>query len=414
MEVRPAPHGTGALEHPVPEREDRRLHLNRFVTGMGQLDNPLGGGLVAGSVVLIGGDPGVGKSTLGIAASGAFARAGRTVLYVTGEESLQQVRMRAERTGVDPEGILLMAETEWEAIARATRATGAHVLVVDSAQTVHVQGVDGIPGSVPQVREVAHRARLLATDTHAAVVLLGHSSRSSELAGPVVLEHFVDTVLDFTANAQTSLRTLRTVKNRFGEAGEFGLFEMSHGGLVEIPDPSARLLVARKGYATGTSVAATVEGSRPLLVEVQALVGRPTLGETPVRHFVGVDETRIRMLAAILDNNGNLGLHDRSLYVNTSGGYTLVERGADVAVAAAFASSLLKMPVREDTAMFGEIGLVGQVRPVRHPERRYEECVAQGFTRVIAPQDQAGAPAPDGLEVIGVSSVRDVLAELFD
>lgn len=387
--------------------------LNRFVTGMSQLDNPLGGGLVAGSVVLCGGDPGVGKSTLAIAACGVFAQEGRPVLYVTGEESLQQVRMRAERTGVDPETLYLLAETDWTRIEAATRETGAKVLVVDSAQTVHVPGVQGIPGSAPQVREVAHRARLLATETHAAIFLLGHSSRSNELAGPRVLEHFVDTVLDFEANAQTSLRTLRTVKNRFGESGEFGLFEMSAGGLVEVTDPSARLLVARKGYATGTSVAAIVEGTRPLLVEVQALVGRPVVDEAPVRHFIGVDEVRVRMLSAILDNNG-IGVHDRSLYLNTSGAYRLTESGADVAIAAAFASSLLKTPVRHDTAMFGEIGLVGQVRPVRHPERRFEEAAAQGFTRVIAPEEQADAPAPEGLNVIAVANVRDVLAELFE
>lgn len=386
--------------------------LNRYVTGMTQLDNPLGGGLVAGSVVLIGGDPGVGKSTLGIAACGVFAGEGRTVLYVTGEESLQQVRMRAERTGVDPENLLLMAETDWDVIADATRESGADVLMVDSAQTVHVKTVDGIPGSVPQVREVAHRCRQLATQTHAAIVLLGHSSRSNELAGPRVLEHFVDTVLDFETNENTALRTLRTAKNRFGEAGEFGLFEMAFGGLSEVTDPSARLLAARKSYATGCSVSATVEGTRPLLVEVQALVGRPTQ-EIPVRHFVGVDETRVRMLAAILDNNG-LNLHDRGLYLNTSGGYRLTEKGSDVAIAAAFASSLLKTAVRPDTAMFGEIGLVGQIRPAPHPERRYEEAAAQGFTRVIAPEDQAELPAPDGLKVIPVANVRDVLAELFE
>lgn len=386
--------------------------LNRFVTGMTQLDNPLGGGLVAGSVVLIGGDPGVGKSTLAIAAGGVFAKDGRAVLYVTGEESLQQVRMRADRTGVDPESLMLLAETDWDAIERATRETGARVLVIDSVQTVHVDGVDGIPGSVPQVREVAHRARLLATATHAAIVLVGHSSRSSELAGPRVLEHFVDTVLDFQSNARTALRTLRTEKNRFGEAGEFGLFEMSLGGLVEVTDPSARLLVARNPHAAGTSVAATVEGTRPLLVEVQALVGRPT-GEAPVRHFVGVDDVRVRMLAAILDNNG-LQVHDRGLYLNTSGGYRLTETGVDMAIAAAFASSLLKQHVRADTAMFGEVGLVGQIRPVRHPERRFAEARAQGFTRILAPQEQVGAAAPEGLAVIGVSNVRDVLAELFD
>jgi DNA repair protein RadA/Sms len=386
--------------------------MNRFETGMAQLDHPLGGGLVSGSVVLIGGDPGVGKSTLGIAACGAFARDGRTVLYTTGEESLQQVRMRAERTGVNPETLLLQSSTNWDEIEAAVRETGAHVLVVDSAQTCFVPGVEGIPGSVPQVREVAHRARILATQTHVAVVLIGHSSRSTELAGPRVLEHFVDTVLDFEGDERSSLRTLRTMKNRFGEAGEFGLFEMSFGGLTEVPDPSKRLLVARNAYASGTAVAATVEGSRPLLVEVQALVGRPT-EDVPVRHFVGVNDVRVRMLSAILDNNG-LNLNKRSLYVNTASSYRLLEPGADVAIAAAFASSSLKLPVRADTTMYGEVGLVGQIRPARHPGRRFEEALRQGFTRILTPQDQADTPAPEGIAVVGVSNVRDVLAELFD
>ena len=386
--------------------------MNRMSTGTPALDNPLGGGLVAGGVVLISGDPGVGKSTLAIAACGHFATSGRTVLYVTGEESLQQVRMRADRTGVDPETLLLMSATDWEEIEAASRETQAAVLVVDSAQTVRVPGVDDIPGSVPQVREVAHRARMLGTETHVAVVLVGHSSRSSELAGPKVLEHFVDTVLDFEGDGRSSLRTLRTVKNRFGEAGEFGLFEMSRGGLTEVPDPSARLLVARNAYANGTAVSATVEGTRPLLVEVQALVGRPT-EDIPVRHFVGVDGVRVRMLAAILDNN-SLDLHNRSLYINTAAAYRLLEPGADVAIAAAFASSLLKLPVRADTTMFGEVGLVGQIRPVQHPQKRFEEAARNGFKRIIAPQDQVEGPAPDGLEVVGVASMRDVMAELFE
>jgi DNA repair protein RadA/Sms len=384
--------------------------LNRVATGLSQLDHPLGGGLVSGSVVLMGGDPGVGKSTLALTACAAFAQEGRKVLYVTGEESLQQIRMRADRLGVKRDSLLLLATTDWDHIAAETSNSGAYVLVIDSAQTCRVPGLDSIPGSVEQVREVAHRARMLATETHVAVVLIGHSSRSTELAGPLVLEHFVDTVLDFEHDGRSSLRTLRTVKNRFGESGELGLFEMTARGLIEVLDPSKRLLVARNARANGTAVVATVEGTRPVLVEIQALVGRPS-AEAPPRHFVGVDGVRTTMLAAILENSG-LQVYNRGLYVNTGAGYRLREPGADVGITAAFASSLLKQPVREDTCVFGEVGLVGQIRPVRHPERRFEEARRQGFGRVICPQENLG-DASDGIEAVGVATVRDVLAEIF-
>jgi len=385
--------------------------MNRFETGLSQLDHPLGGGLVSGSVVLMGGDPGVGKSTLALTACAAFASGNRKVLYVTGEESLQQIRMRADRVGVDRDSLMLLASTDWDHIESETRSSGAYVLVIDSAQTVRVPGIQSIPGSVEQVREVAHRARQLATATHVAVVLIGHSSRSTELAGPLVLEHFVDTVLDFEHDGRTSLRTLRTVKNRFGESGELGLFEMTARGLIEILDPSKRLLVARNARANGTAVVATVEGTRPVLVEVQALVGRPS-AEAPPRHFIGVDPVRTTMLAAILENSG-LQVYNRGLYVNTGAGYRLIEPGADLGVTAAFASSLLKQPVREDTCVFGEVGLVGQIRPVRHPDRRFIEAKAQGFTRVICPQENVQDGVPEGIDAVGVATVRDVLAEIF-
>ena len=384
--------------------------MNRIESGLSQLDHPLGGGLVSGSVVLMGGDPGVGKSTLAITACGAFATESRCVLYVTGEESLQQIRMRADRLGIQPESLRLLASTDWDHIEAETRDSGAYVVVIDSAQTCRVPGIESIPGSVEQVREVAHRARLLATETHVAVVLIGHSSRSTELAGPVVLEHFVDTVLDFEHDGRSSLRTLRTVKNRFGESGELGLFEMTGGGLVEVLDPSKRLLIARNAKANGTSVVATVEGTRPVLVEIQALGGRPS-AEAPPRHFVGVDPVRTTMLAAILENSG-LQVYNRGLYVNTGAGYRLREPGTDVGITAAFASSLLKQPVREHTCVFGEVGLVGQIRPVRHPEQRFAEALRQGFKRVICPEENLG-DAVDGIEAVGVGTVRDVLAELF-
>ena len=283
-------------------------------------------------------------------------------------------------------------------------------MVIDSVQTVHVSHVDSIPGSVTQIREVAHKAMTFAKSSNTAVVLVGHVTKSGTLAGPKILEHFVDTVVYFEGDSSSGLRVLRTVKNRFGPAGELGMFEMVSEGLREVPDASARLLQERVGDAPGTSVVCTLEGSRPLLAEIQALVGRPTPA-TPGRTVVGVDRNRVLMLAAVLGKAG-LQLHERDLFVNAAGGVRVTEPAADLGIAAAIASSLADSPVRSDTALFGEIGLVGEIRAVPHPQWRLREAQRHGFKRVIAPHS-AVREAPDGLQVIGVRSLRDVLAALF-
>lgn len=381
----------------------------RLRTGLGELDTPLGGGLVAGSLVLLGGDPGVGKSTILLMACERLARRG-PVLYVTGEESLQQVRMRADRLGVTADRLLLLSATDFTEVERVVGEMSPIVVVVDSVQTVWVPELQSIPGSVSQIREVAHRAMLLAKGGRTAVFLVGHVTKSGELAGPKVLEHFVDTVLYFEGDGRSSLRILRSVKNRFGATGELGLFEMAGDGLREVPDASARLLEERLPDTAGTVVVAAIEGTRPLLAEVQALVGRPGM-QMPARTTVGVDRARVSMLAAVLGKVG-LHLHDRDLFVNAAGGLRLIEPAADLAVVAAIVSSLQDRPVPEDVLCFGEVGLVGEVRNVTQPGVRLREAARQGFRRVVAPA-HACADAPAGVEVVGVRSVRDALSALF-
>ena len=378
----------------------------RVRTGLGELDRPLGGGLVAGSLTLIGGDPGVGKSTLLLMACNRLAAKGPPVLYASGEESAQQIRLRATRLGVDAENIFLLASTNWSHIEEACRELKPSVLIIDSVQTVSVPELTSLPGSVSQVRDVAHRAMTLAKGSTTAVMLVGHVTKSGDLAGPKVLEHFVDTVLYFEGDGRSSLRVLRSVKNRFGPAGELGFFEMVESGLKEVPDASKRLLAERRADAPGTAVIASHEGSRAMLAEVQALVG-PSGPHTPARMCVGVERGRVQMLAAVLQKAG-VPLQDRDLYVNAAGGIRLHEPAADLGMMAAIASSMLDRQVPEDTVWIGEIGLVGEIRAVPHPGLRLREAVRHGFRRVVGP-GRMQSDVPPGLEFVPVSTVREAL-----
>ena len=382
----------------------------RVRTGMEELDRVLGGGLVAGSLVLLGGDPGVGKSTLLLMAMGRFARRGAPVLYASGEESVRQVQLRGQRLGVTEGSLLVLSTTSWDLVEDAVREHKPQVLVVDSVQTMMAGDASGVPGSPSQVREVAHRAMVLAKSTGTAILLVGHVTKSGELAGPKVLEHFVDTVLYFEGDGRSSLRVLRSVKNRFGAAGELGMFEMNDKGLVEVPDASARLLSERLEGAAGTGVVAAMEGPRPLLAEVQALVGQP-VPMTPARTCVGVDRNRVLMLTAVLGKAG-IQLHNRDVFVNAAGGVRLLETATDLAVVAALASSVADSPVRQDTVVFGEVGLVGEVRGVPHPQVRLREAARHGFTRALVPPS-VGDEAPRGLQIVPIRSVRDLLEQLF-
>lgn len=409
--VREAPglshHARPVRLHEVPAHTGGEV---RLASGIGELDTVLGGGLVPGSLVLLGGDPGVGKSTLLLMAVDRYARGGRDVLYVSGEESVRQVHLRAQRLGVTAPDLHLLSHTDFGHVEQVIRDTKPTVVVVDSVQTVYLPHLTSVPGSVTQVREVAHKAMVLAKSTGTSILLVGHVTKSGELAGPKVLEHFVDTVLHFEGDGRTALRVLRAVKNRFGPAGELGVFEMGDGGLVEVPDASARLLSERVSDASGTTVLATLEGTRALLAEVQALVGRPTPG-TPARTCVGVDRQRVLMLAAVLEKVG-LTVHDRDVFVNATGGVRLDEPAADLAILAAIAGSLLDRVLDPRTLLFGEVGLVGEVRAVAHPVPRLKEALRHGFTRVVGPRGLAES-APRGLDVVEARTVGDALEAAF-
>jgi DNA repair protein RadA/Sms len=407
--VRPAP-SLSTSDQPVPlhaTADDAGPEI-RVRTGIGELDTVLGGGLVAGSLTLVGGDPGVGKSTLLLMAVDRFARRGLPVLYVSGEESVRQIRLRAQRLGVSGDTLHLLSHTDFDHVEQVARRMQPAVLVVDSVQTLHLPQVEGIPGSVTQVREVAHRAMVLAKSTGTSVLLVGHVTKAGNLAGPKLLEHVVDTVLQFEGDDRTSLRVLRAIKNRFGPSGEIGVFEMIDQGLAEVPDASARLLQERVSDASGTAVCASMEGSRALLAEVQALVGRPTPA-VPGRTCVGVDRNRVLLLAAVLGKVG-LNVHDRDLFVNAAGGVRLEEPAADLATVAAIVSSLVDVPIPQGTLLLGEVGLVGEVRAIPHPRPRLREAARHGFRRVVVP---AGLNADEpGVDLVRVRTVGEALGAL--
>lgn len=382
----------------------------RLGTGIGELDRVLGGGLVAGSLILIGGDPGVGKSTLLLMTLSQFAKRKLRTLYISGEESARQIRLRAERLEVDTSGLHLLAETDLNSCLAAAESLKPQVIVLDSVQTLYSSVVDSVPGSVSQVREVANRSMQFAKKTGIPTFLVGHVTKQGSIAGPKVLEHLVDTVIYFEGDGKSQLRVLRAVKNRFGSTGELGFFEMMDKGLLEVPDASARLLSERVQNAFGTTVMAAMEGSRPILAEIQALVGRPTPA-TPGRSVLGMDRHRLQMLIAVLGKVG-LPLYDRDVFLSAAGGLRIIEPAADLAICAAVVSSFKEKPIPYRTLVFGEIGLVGEVRAVSHPAQRLMEAQRHGFTRVIGPKT-AVKHAPEGLQVIGIRSLRQALGHLF-
>ena len=382
----------------------------RRSVGFDEPDRVLGGGLVDGSLTLIGGDPGVGKSTLMLMLFGQFGASGDSALYVSGEESARQVRLRADRLGVRGEGLHLLADTDLDASLAAAEKLKPRLVILDSVQTLHSPAVDGIPGSVNQVRLVAARSMAFAKSTGIPVFLVGHVTKAGGIAGPKVLEHLVDTVIYFQGESQSQLRVLRATKNRFGSTGELGFFEMSDQGLAQVPDASARLLSERSSSSSGTAVICALEGSRPLLVEVQALVGRPTPA-TPGRTVLGLDKGRLNMLLAVLGKHGH-PLHDRDVFVSAAGGVRVQEPAADLGILAAVLSSLMDRPLDPHTLVFGELGLTGEVRAVTQPAARLIEAHRYGFRRVVCPANSV-EHAPKGLTVIGVSSLSEAVQALL-
>ncbi len=382
----------------------------RIATGIGELDRVLGGGLVNGSVVLLGGDPGIGKSTLLLQSAAALC-ASRRVLYVTGEESPQQVALRAQRLGLAGSDIQLLAETQVEAILAACRQAAPQLLVIDSIQTVFTETVSSAPGSVSQVRESAAQLVRYAKQTGTALFLVGHVTKEGQLAGPRVLEHMVDTVLYFEGDPGSRFRVVRAVKNRFGAANELGVFAMTDRGLKAVSNPSAIFLSRHEQAVPGSVVMVTREGTRPLLVEVQALVDASPLGN-PRRVTVGLEQNRLAMLLAVLARHGGVAMHDQDVFVNVVGGMRVGETGADLAVLLAVLSSFRDRPLDRGLVVFGEVGLAGEIRPVPAGEERLREAAKHGFKRVILPRANAPKHSPEGVEVVPVARLDEALAAL--
>ena len=373
---------------PVPLAEVAAPQVARLSSGIGELDRVLGGGLVPGSLVLLGGSPGIGKSTITTSALGNLVRAGRRVLYVSGEESAAQVRLRAERLGEGALAVPIVAETDLEAVVATIEAERPDVCVVDSVQVLHAATLTGAPGSVGQVREVAGRLMRVAKARGVAILLVGHVTKEGALAGPRVLEHLVDCVLSFEGERERTYRTLRALKNRFGSTNEAGVFEMREEGLVEVEDASARF-VAEATRAPGSVVLCAMEGSRPLLVEVQALVA-PTELVPPRRMANGVDRNRLALVLAVLARHAGLAVGSADVFVSLAGGVRVDEPGADLAVALAVASAARGVPLGRagrPLAAFGELGLTGEVRHAAHPDRRLAEAAKFGLAGVLAPGD---------------------------
>ncbi len=379
----------------------------RIPIGIGELDRVLGGGLVRGSVTLIGGDPGIGKSTLLLQAVMALGGRAKT-LYVSGEESLQQVSVRAHRLGLADKPLRLLAATRIEAILASARTEQPQVVVVDSIQTMYTDVLQSAPGSVAQVRESAAQLVRFAKQTGTAVFLIGHVTKEGTIAGPRVLEHMVDTVLYFEGEAGNRYRVIRAIKNRFGAVNELGVFAMTERGLREVTNPSAIFLSRHAHPVAGSVILVTLEGTRPLLVEVQALVDDSQLAN-PRRLCVGLEHNRLSMLLAVLHRHGGVVTSDQDVFANVVGGMRVSETAADLAILTAVVSSMRDRPLQSDLVVFGEVGLAGEIRPVPNGQERLQEAAKHGFKRAIIPHANAPKRGPKGLEVNAVTRLSEAL-----
>jgi DNA repair protein RadA/Sms len=384
----------------------------RRQSGIDELDRVLGGGVVPGSVILIGGDPGIGKSTLVLQALAALARGG-TTLYVSGEESPQQIKMRADRLGIHEDRLLVLAETSVERIIAHTKKIAPTALAIDSIQTVFTEHLGSAPGSIGQVRDSAGQLVLLSKGSQLATFLVGHVTKEGAFAGPRVLEHMVDTVLYFEGDRGHAFRILRAVKNRFGSTNEIGVFAMKENGLQPVPNPSELFLAERPVDAPGSVVVASLEGTRPILVELQALVSPSSFG-TPRRTTLGIDPNRVALLIAVLEKKMGVHLLGQDVFVNVAGGVRLDDPAVDLGVIAAVGSSFLDKPVHPRTLLLGEVGLAGEVRAVSQAEVRVREAMKLGFTRCVLPESsKRQLPGFDDVELLGVSSLAEAWEILF-
>lgn len=403
----------GEKARPVKLGEVESLDTPRVLTDMGEFNRVLGGGVVPGSLILIGGDPGIGKSTILLQVSVQLAHLGR-VLYVSGEESAQQIKMRAERLGDLDSDFYLYAENNMEHIRSEIEKLQPDFLVIDSIQTVMSPEITGVQGSVSQVREVTAELLQIAKTNNIATFIVGHVTKEGSLAGPRMLEHMVDTVLYFEGERQHTFRILRAVKNRFGSTNEIGIFEMQSQGLVEVTNPSELFLEERLEGATGSAIVVSMEGTRPILVEIQSLI-TPTVFGNARRTTSGLDFNRVSLILAVLEKRANLLLQNQDAYLKSAGGVKLDEPAIDLAIAVAIVSSYKEKTTPADVAFIGEIGLTGEIRRVNRIESRINEAAKLGFKKIYVPQNSvSGVTMPTGIEVVGVATLVDVLQKVFN
>ncbi len=403
---------TGEKTRPMKLNEVSSIQVARTKTDMEEFNRVLGGGVVPGSLVLIGGDPGIGKSTLLLQVSTQLSTIG-TVLYISGEESAQQIKLRAERLGDIDSEFYLYAETNMQSIRTEIEKIKPDFLIIDSIQTIMSPDISSVQGSVSQVREVTNELMQIAKTNNIATFIVGHMTKEGTLAGPRTLEHMVDTVLYFEGERQHTFRILRAVKNRFGSTNEIGIFEMQSQGLVEVLNPSEVFLEERLDGATGSAIVVTMEGTRPILAEVQALV-TPTMFGNAKRTTTGLDFNRASLIMAVLEKRAGLLLQNQDAYLKSAGGVKLDEPAIDLAVAVALASSYKDKPTNPQECFIGEIGLTGEIRRVNRIEQRINEAAKLGFTKVYAPKNSlTGIKVPKEITVIGVTTIGEVLQKVF-
>lgn len=398
---------------PVPIDSIEIDHEQRLLTTIHEFDRVLGGGLVPGTLILVGGDPGIGKSTLMLQALHGLAGQGRKVLYVSGEESIRQIRLRSKRLETASSSLLVVSEVEVDAILAMVDSIKPEVLVIDSIQTMFSSELGSAPGSVSQVREATVRLMMMAKRSGIPTFLVGHVTKDGAIAGPKLLEHMVDTVLYFEGDRNHIFRVLRAVKNRFGSTNEIGVFEMKDRGLEEVANPSAVFLSGRPASAAGSVVAASMEGTRPILVELQALTSGTNFG-TPRRTILGLDPNRVALLAAVMEKKIGMHLMGYDIFMNVAGGVRVIEPAVDLAIVAAIASSFLDKPVPDRTVVMGEVGLTGEVRAIGQADTRIYESAKMGFNRCIVPRSNLKRlPAIAGVAIAGVSTVSEAVESLF-
>ncbi len=398
---------------PVPIDSVEMNQQRRIMTGIQEFDRVLGGGLVPGSLILVGGDPGIGKSTLMLQVLHRLADGKHKVLYISGEESLEQIKLRSDRLGTGSDDLWVVSEVALESIRAVADEMVPTVMVVDSIQTVFTPELTSAPGSVSQVREATMHLMHLAKRTGIPIFLVGHVTKDGAIAGPRLLEHIVDTVLYFEGEQNNIFRILRAVKNRFGSTNEIGVFEMRDNGLCEVVNPSAIFVSQRRSLVPGSVVTASIEGSRPILLELQALVGRASFG-TPQRTVLGVDYKRVSLLVAVMEKKLGLQLMNQDIFVNVTGGVKVEEPAVDLGIVSAIASSFFDKPVKESTLVFGEIGLTGEVRGISQAEPRVHEAQKMGFSRCLLPRNNLKhLKGLADIEIVGVQGISELVELLF-